>query len=316
MMNTQKEITEIKQKYNALYLTWVINNICPNKCSYCPPILHEGANHHYDWEAAKSFSQHLIDKYPKIHLAIAGGEPTMSPFFTNLVDMFYQAGHPVGVTTNGARTVRYYEEIASKLSYVVLSYHYAFKDPDFLEKALVCGEKTKSTVHVMMDSRYFDKCLEMFYKFAEYDTLMVEAVRINEWIKGDTSGRDYTDKQLDILTSLPSIPPKIDNSTRKVLTAASFHYNDNSFTDWGSAQLLMNEGKNRFLGWRCNIGIESLFVHFHGNIQRGNCSVGNPVFIGNVNDFNNINWPSAPVICTQVECQCSTDIYVSKKKID
>ena len=314
-MNNKKEISEIKQKYNALYLTWVINNICPNRCSYCPPVLHEGSNHHYNWEDAKKFSQYLINKYTNIHLAISGGEPTMSPFFVDLVDIFYQAGHPIGITSNGVRTPKFYENVASKLSCIVLSYHPSFKDLNFLEKALICGEKTKTVVHVMMDSRYFDECLDMFYKFAEQDTLIVEAVRINEWIKNDTTGRDYSDKQLEILASLPSIPAKVDNSTKKLLTAASFHYNDDSYDSKGNAQLLINEGKNRFLGWQCNIGIESLFVHYHGNIQRGNCGVGTPVFIGNITDFNNINWPVDPVICTQLECQCSTDIYVSKKKI-
>jgi organic radical activating enzyme len=314
------ELVEIKQMQPSLYLTWVINNICTNQCSYCPPVLHDGKNHHYDWNDARRFSQYLIQKYPKIHLAISGGEPTLSPFLPDLVDMFYQAGHPVGITSNGSRTVRYYESLAKKLSYVCLSYHPSFPDHDFVNKALVCGDYTRTVVHVMMDSRYFDQCMQKYHEFCSYETLIVEPVRINEWLPGNKDGRDYTPKQLDILKNLPGKGPTLKHPKRttkriKSLIGADFYMDDGTVESDGNAQVLMNQGKNRFKGWQCNIGIESLFVHYYGAIQRGNCPVGEPTFIGNVKDLDAVNWPSDPVICTEEFCICTTDIAVSKKKI-
>ena len=50
----------------VMAVTWVINNICTNACKYCPPNLHKGKNHHYDWENAKRFWQLLLNKYDKI----------------------------------------------------------------------------------------------------------------------------------------------------------------------------------------------------------------------------------------------------------
>ena len=47
----------------VMAVTWVINNICTNACLYCPPNLHKGKNHHYDWENAKRFWQILLEKY-------------------------------------------------------------------------------------------------------------------------------------------------------------------------------------------------------------------------------------------------------------
>jgi 2-iminoacetate synthase ThiH len=55
-------IIEIKQQVPAMYLTWVINNICTNACSYCHPNLHTGTNHNYDWSHAEEF----IDQVRKI----------------------------------------------------------------------------------------------------------------------------------------------------------------------------------------------------------------------------------------------------------
>jgi organic radical activating enzyme len=309
------ELIEIKQVYPALYLTWVINNICTNQCEYCPSVLHDGKNHHYDWEDAKRFSQHLIAKYQNVHLAISGGEPTLSPFLPDLVDMFYSAGHPVGITSNASRTVRYYETLAPKCSYICLSYHPSFKDSSFLEKALACGEQTCTTVHVMMDSRYFDECVEFYHNLCQYDTLQVEVVKINEWIQGSKIGREYSPTQLKTMEDLPvKVPTRV---VQRIINhiGAKFIYDDGTVTRYANAQTLMNQDKNRFKGWRCNIGIESLFVHYHGAVQRGNCPVGNPLFIGNVNDFDAISWPTDPVICTQDHCICTTDIAVSKKKI-
>ena len=67
----RSEMIEIKQAKPAFYLTWVINNICTNKCSYCPPSLHNGKNHHYDWNQAKKFINNLFAKQVLYQLSYA-----------------------------------------------------------------------------------------------------------------------------------------------------------------------------------------------------------------------------------------------------
>jgi hypothetical protein len=75
------QIIEIKQKVPAMYLTWVMNNICTNACSYCHPNLHTGTNHNYDWDNAEKFINivlgnceisirlidHFVTKYSKFN---------------------------------------------------------------------------------------------------------------------------------------------------------------------------------------------------------------------------------------------------------
>jgi organic radical activating enzyme len=313
-------IIEIKQKIPALYLTWVINNICTNSCSYCPSILHSGSNHNYDWSHAEEFINRILVQYPKIHLAVSGGEPTLSPWFKDLVKKFSDAGHPVGITTNGARTVGYFEDISQHLSYVVMSYHPSFEDPELLEKALACAKHTSVSISIMMDSRYFDQSLEAYYKFSKYAQLSVEHVKIQSWRAKTHEGSEYTDSQIEIMNSLPTVSAK-----KSILTKVSGYISgkvsgyiggyaryDDGTTSILNAQNLINSGETNFRDWSCNIGLESLYVSYDGIIRNGNC-VTSPV-IGTIQNLELAKWPSDPVICRQNYCNCSTDVYVSKKK--
>lgn len=305
-------IIQIKQRTPALYLTWVINNICTNACSYCPTNLHEGTNHNYDWEDAKKFIKLVLEKYPKIHLAISGGEPTLSPWFKDLVKQFSDAGHPAGITTNGARTVRYFDDVAKYLSYVVMSYHPSFEDPDLEEKALACAKHTPTTVSIMMDSRHFDQSLAMFYKLCKHTNLSVEHVRIQNWRANTHKGSEYTPEQVEIMDSLKrhnarhGVKPK-----NPALTGGIAFYDDGSKSEL-HAQKIINENNTNFQGWDCNIGLESLYIKWDGVVRKGNC-ISSPI-IGKIQEVEKILWPTDSFRCPQNFCNCTTDVYVSKKR--
>ena len=307
------KIIKITQATPATYLTWVINNICTNACSYCHPSLHTGTNHNYDWSHAEEFIDRVLLRYPKIHVAISGGEPTLSPWFKDLVKKFSDAGHPVGVTSNGARTVDYYRDISKYLSYIVMSYHPSYEDENFIAKALACAENTHCTVSLMMDSRYLDKCLNMYIKLSDYKQLSVEPVRIHDWGAKTTFGRDYSLEQSNLIAGLAKIFAK--KPTRPAIegyTGATAFYEDGVELRL-NAQKLINENNTNFIGWECNIGLESLYVKYDGMIRSGNC-ITSPV-IGKIQDSDNILWPMQPIICKQTFCNCTTDVYVSKKKL-
>ena len=47
---------------NRKYVTWVLNNVCPYSCVYCPEIVHSGKiKTYYDWEVHKEFLDFLFD---------------------------------------------------------------------------------------------------------------------------------------------------------------------------------------------------------------------------------------------------------------
>lgn len=309
-----RKIIEIRQPEPAFYLTWVLNNICTNACDYCPKNLHSGTNHNYDWSHAKRFTEIILEKYPRINIAISGGEPTLSPWFKDLVTMYSSRGHSVGMTTNGARSVRYYSEIAPHMSYIVMSYHPSFEDPLLIEKALACAEHTSTTVSVMMDSRFFDKSLEMFNRIAENcPTLSIEPIRIHDWGVGHSLGRTYTTEQEEILNNLPRVNATIRNRPKIPSPPNSFAVYIDGAIEPFNAQKLINDNNTNFRDWECNIGLDSLYVKYDGIIRLGNC-IGSKT-IGRLQDIDNIEWPTKSFICPQNFCNCTTDVYIPKKQI-
>ena len=296
-----KKLIKIRQSENVMSLTWVINNICNNHCAYCPPILNNGKNHHYDWDKAKEFLARLFDHYPKIHCSISGGEPTLSPFFKELVDIFYSSGNTVGITTNGVRTVRYWEEVAPKLSYICFSYHPSNEDPDFLEKVKVSSKQTLSTVRVMMDSRYWDKAFEMYQRCCEIPEIAVEAVRILPEIAGASNiGETYTSEQESILLSISrkemSVNPLDFNPGFRLSSIQSdFYFDDGSVKYNATPNKYITEGDNKFAGWYCAAGLESLCISWSGGVKIANCLQGGVKF--HINDHADYQLPTKGVIC-------------------
>ncbi len=313
-----KQLVQIRQRKRVLQLTWIMNNICNNKCAYCPPELNSGTNHHYEWDKARSFIQRLFDTYPDIHCSISGGEPTLSPFFEELVDIFHNSRNTVGITTNGVRTLRFWNEIAPKLNYICFSYHPSQEVPEFLEKVIACSTKTAVTVRVMMDSRYWDKSLEMYNKCFAINNIIVEAVRILPGMAKTTNiGEKYTPEQEEILVSLPRKSQFLKiTENPKYKTAdigSSFYYEDGSYDENGEPNTIVTLGKNNFKGWACTAGIESIFIHFRGIVRRANCLEGGTLF--HIDDHEKHELPKTGIICGVTECMCGTDVLLSKVRL-
>jgi organic radical activating enzyme len=310
-------IKEVKNNFPDVFqLTWVINNICSNKCSYCVPDLNSGTNHYYEWENTKIFLDELFKKHKKIHCSIAGGEPTMSPFFPDLCKIFYDNGHTLGVTTNGVRTERYYSEISPYLNYICFSYHPEYDDNnDLLSKAIVCVPNTKVTIRVMMHAKYWDRSIEFFNRCKENKNISIEAVKVLPWGQVDLSNIDYTEEQLNWFNSdaTRNLESTIFLDNKEFANIGSNFYLENGTIDKNANAVdYINGGLTDFYNWKCDIGLEHFFIWADGTIRRGNCHVGGN--IGNINDPHNIKWPIEPIVCNQHLCHCATDVLMSKRK--
>lgn len=320
-----KKLIAITQTPKTMQLTWVINNICTNACSYCPKGLHDGKNHHYEWDNAKKFVNELMARHKKINISIAGGEPTLSPHLPELVKMFHDKGNTVTVTTNGARSPRYYEEISPYVNGFSFSFHPSFEDPNFKEKVQAANKYSSTTVRVMMDTRHWNRCVEIYQYYVKQTDVSVEAVRLQDWSVGNILGRNYTSEQdrwilenphRSVKLSFGAVLKFVKRRKIPVSMGCKYHWDDGTISDHPDTIDIINSGLNDFRGWECDIGLESLFVHYDGDIQRANCRQGTPNrIIGNINESELIQWPTEPEICVQKECHCSTDIIISKKNL-
>ena len=308
MINT--DIVKIENHGNLFQLTWTINNICTNHCRYCPQMLHQGQNHHYEWQHVERFSQELFKRKSKIMLSIAGGEPTVSPWLKDLINLFRQNGHWVGVTSNGVRQGSYWDDGAP--NYICLSYHAEFETDKWATRAIETQKRIEnSTARIMMDPQRWDQC-ERMYSIMKATKLGVEAVRILDW-GGKSTRLSYSPEQLEWLTAAVSSAPKIKQPLPPQQWPKAYYYDGSTREATGNwANQLINQDGHYFTGWQCDIGLDSLFVQYDGSYRRGNCSQGG--YLGRLQDTI-LSWPQEPVICQLSRCHCTTDIITAKRLV-
>ena len=308
-----RQIRAIQQINPNYQLTWIINNICTNHCDYCVPDLHTGSNHHYDWQIARGFLNRILDEVARpINLSISGGEPTLSPHLPELVDMFYDRGHTITITSNGVRTAEWWHAIAPKLSSIAFSYHPSYHRDDFIEHCGAAAGHTYATVRVMMDSRYFDVAVDMYRKILEHPTLSVEAVRIVPETSRRMTGAEYTEQQLVWINkySMPVYKPRHLPGVKHSHMGANYWWSDGTVDRYGRSNHLIATKQNDFRGWACNMGIESLFIGWNGWVKGANCLQNAGLF--HINDHARHQLPHKAEICTQPQCDCGTDVNLSK----
>ncbi len=309
-----KKIIEIRQHDNKLlHLTWVINNICTNKCSYCPENLHNGVNHNYEWSNAKKFFEELFQRYPKLHCSITGGEPSVSPFLEELVDTFKNAGHSIGITSNAAKSMSFWKNISKKLNYICFSYHAEFPDHDFINKVSEAAKNTAVTVRVLMHPLHWNKCIEVYETLNSYNYFFTEPVKIMDW--GRQQHHIYDDDKLSFFNNFKTV--------EKDLTHLVDHYhpkiNSDIILEDGSVDInpniidYINSNQTNFYGFECQAGLKLLYVNFSGDIYLANCEING--IIGNINQPTSIQWPTKAVICNKTLCHCATDANVNKRML-
>jgi hypothetical protein len=75
---------------------------------------------------------------------------------------------------------------------------------------------------------------------------------------------------------------------------------------------MIKNHQNKFKGWTCNAGIESLMINWNGDVHRATCRVGGS--LGNIYAGQFVA-PGDPVICDRNFCTCAADIPLTKTKL-
>jgi MoaA/NifB/PqqE/SkfB family radical SAM enzyme len=326
-----KKIIKIENQKEAI-ITWILNDICNYSCRYCPDVLHDGKNVKYDWDVVEPFIDKLFDFYGREHnrkllFSFSGGEPTMSPFFPQLIKKIYDSGGDITLTTNLSRTARYIRENFKYISTVNCTFHpkYEFDNNtyvDYLEKVKVVSELSVVAVRVMMDPLYWDKCLAIKEEFEKMKDVRVQLVYIDDQYGSSTTKLaeiNYTPEQLEVFKTTNTKVVKIKheellkkNPLHKLYSSKITATYEDGTTSYLDNQTMINRGQTNFYDYECSIGKESLFIHQNGHIKRGNCEVGG--VIGFLNNINSIDWISLTrsVKCNSLRCSCGADIPISK----
>ena len=312
-----------------LHICWFLHNHCNHRCSYC----HESNwNGSFQWLAlahVKSFVDQVRKHYGRRRTLISftGGEPTLWPDFEECVKDLSSDGFELGMTSNGAKPLEYFERIAPHFSWISLSFHPEFtRTEKFLTLIDRLSGLTSLSVRIMLPfddklarrSIHFREELERaFHDSKIRGRVHVELVKTVEGFGTIlTSPLEYQGQSREALSRWPPksllrdgvIEPRNDNLLDSYMTHQRGAQNSRQL----NVSELIDANRVNFENWTCNIGLEQIFVGADGYVFRSGCGVGNR--LGRLG--HRIDFPVHPVRCWKKFCHCGTDVAVSKVSPD
>jgi organic radical activating enzyme len=321
-----------------IYVEIIMGSTCNFNCSYCFPGCNDGK---YRWPIGKQqdiFYKNLIyifdvfKEYGKKNFIInvTGGEPTLWPGLGNFAKFFKETyGARVIMSSNGSRTLRWWEENAKYFSGINISVHNEEVDVDHTIQVLdwiYLNTDTSVRASVLMDIKNWDKCKNIVDKLQAHDVpwlLNAGAVMVGDDMI------DYSKEQLEYLQPRSKkIPPKeyiekmkeknnIVIRDNKIFTV----YEDGSREQFSSVKWYANNW-HRLEGWECNLGVERFYIWMDGDIK-GGCGATNlfnrtvPLNIYDESLPNKFFLKDIlPLICKYKACVCSSELQVNKRKVN
>jgi MoaA/NifB/PqqE/SkfB family radical SAM enzyme len=283
---------------NSVKVEWNLGKRCNLDCSYCPAEIHDNHSEHTDIEILKR-TVDTLSTIPNVRISLTGGEPCVHPNIEQLLQHAKNKISWINVTTNGTRTVEFYQNILENyINHMVFSVHFESdwqRVINTIIKVYTQSVNKNVLVHMMMlpgrlkDVK--DACKALLDAGIRY------ALRPIRWTKTHDDFEDmihYSEEEKEFLAVSNHTPPKntlIDNTVE-------CNVND----------LLINK-TNKFQGWSCMAGLESLMINWDGEVHRATCRVGGS--LGNIYQDTFVK-PTAPVDCTRTWCTCAADINITK----
>lgn len=322
-----KDLIKVDSNMPADYLRieLFLSNVCNYTCSYCSPEYYSGSHRWPKLEQVKDNLGHIIDYYRKttgkqqVCLFIIGGEPTLWPDFEKFIRYFKDEYNCIiSMSTNASRTTRWWEEHGDYVDDVILSCHHKQVDVDHIIKVADILYKKGKWVNalVLMDPTCWDKCMDIVTKLKTSQHRWPITVRELVGV-----GATYTDDQRKYMSSdLKRWPmPWYYFSAKKTAYRKPTVF----FKDGSSKQVplhwILGKQLNKFLGWSCNVGVDTFFIDKTGEIT-GGCNEKLYQRSENYNiydeDFKTKFAPDIkPTICTKLECICQPEINARKYRI-
>jgi len=248
-----------------------------------------------------------VDKLSEIgrplRLSLTGGEPCVHPDIEDLFEYTKRKGvFWLSVTTNGTRAAQWYIDNSEFYQHLVISLHFEHDWRRVLNTIyeIKHSSKLQYFVNVMAHHDYMDD-VKKAVEFLD-DKDIKYAIRRIRWTEGDHNVFDdmrYDGKDLQwILSKQSTVSPNtiIRNDDQTEI----LHAND-----------VIKLHLNKFKGWSCQAGIESLMINWDGEVHRATCRVGGS--LGNIYK-DTFTVPREPIICTRDFCTCAADIPISKNE--
>jgi len=319
---------KIYNNNNRFVVDWTLNTLCTYQCSYCPDHLHNGINFLKnktdDPEIIYNFLVKLREELMgrSVHIFINGGEPTISPSLETIIDFCNDTGWCLYVNTNCSRSIDWWREYAPKIYKVTVSYHPESADEEIFEKISLIGSVTNVGVFTLMYpvSPFWEKSVSAFERLREFQNIRLEPSRVFKREKRETESisYEYSEEQIQWLKDhsnlnighsvIGKIPPPYNSfGSTWVEDAAGYS------TKFDEVETVNNR-KNKFTGWKCNMGMDYIHITDSGHIYPAVCTVKpGRIFEGDIFNFKGLR--RLPSTCIEEWCMCTNDVLITKYKI-
>jgi MoaA/NifB/PqqE/SkfB family radical SAM enzyme len=231
-----------------------------------------------------------------IRLSFTGGEPCVHPKFDELVRYCKHVGISwISVTTNGTRPYEFYASLP--VNQYVFSIHFEYDVERILDTILKVVESTKIKVVAQIMAHHSHMLNVRTVRTMLMNQQVPNTVRRIRWTQGDHDLFDDMRYHPDDLNWIKEQDATVQGNC-VIDSEQIIHAND-----------VIKLHLNKFKGWTCTAGLESLMINWDGEVHRATCRVGGS--LGNIYESTFVV-PSDPVICTRDWCTCAADIPLSK----
>lgn len=284
--------------FAAKYITWECTTECNYACSYCWPSCHDGK---YRWPDSNKTDKliNFIQNFSNgntVILDIMGGEPTLWPDLQRFCHAVSEYSL-ITFSSNGSRTARWWSNFSAPINHLVFSFHPENANIDKFSKMLsVVDTRYRTTVFILYHPLYKEKCLEAFDTFKN---LNLEISLKMKKIESSSIKYNIEDEK--------NLLKDYYNCKIKMKTVDTDFFVDGIKVD---AREFINLNKNKFKGWKCNLGQNYRYIKANGDIYGASCA--SAMLLGNIYD-NNISEPNA-VKCEEEFCNCQSDLVLNSKQ--
>jgi MoaA/NifB/PqqE/SkfB family radical SAM enzyme len=282
-------------KYFSLH--WSVTNNCNYKCDYCGVHKEEKI---YPFYNILEFENFISNRY-NTDVVLFGGEPLIHP---NILQIIGSIKGNIRICTNLSRNEEFLRDIVNINSNIkiVASVHFANFSESFYSKINYLSTNIDFVkVKVMWDSRYKEKCLELYKK-----------------LKPMEKNSDKIKIYLDMVYH-PN-----QEFTKKDIAFFESVQDDNRFSiNFGSEYTSYNEirryfnGFPNFYNWKCYCGPKGLFIDSDGSVYlcQTKKNKGKVLFNVNHDDFkSHLDIFESPTICD--EDDFCLEVVVPRRRYD
>lgn len=298
-------------------VSWILGRFCNYNCSYCWPYARSSILDYQDHEVYVNVINQIKiqareNGFDSFHWSFSGGEPTAYKRLIDLIkhlddgqDTLYQSLH---MTTNLSPGSKWWKtwcqnsELLQRRS-ITASYHDEFaKEQEFGDKCLqLLGYGVHVTINQVMVPEKFWELYERCQRFVERGinvTLKPQSDPTASFVVKGYSG--------DMINAMKNDFHQKTNGN-DIYQIALFDSQDKEYL-FDQAERFNAFGFNKFKGWKCNSGFQSIVVR-ENEVRRSYSCKDEP--LGNLKSFKLF---SEPNICITDTCVSSADSKIPKCK--